>query len=110
MRRLYPALVPVAAVLLATGCGERKHERLSGGGATFVDPVMQKWSAEYKASTGVEIDYSKSGSSDGIKKMTERELDFGCSDAPMKKEQLEAAKAKGGDVIHVPVIAGGVAV
>jgi phosphate transport system substrate-binding protein len=110
MRQSTLALVPLAAALLTTGCGERKSERLSGGGATFVDPIMQKWSAEYKAATGIEIDYSKSGSSDGIKKMTEKELDFGCSDAPMKKEQVEAARAKGGEVVHVPVIAGGVAV
>jgi phosphate transport system substrate-binding protein len=110
MRRLSFALIPLFTALLATGCGERKSERLSGGGATFVDPIMQKWSAEYKAATGVEIDYSKSGSADGIKKMTERELDFGCSDAPMKKEQVEAARSKGGEVVHVPVIAGGVAV
>jgi phosphate transport system substrate-binding protein len=108
MRRLAHALVPLVALL--AGCGERKSERLSGGGATFVDPILQKWSAEYKATTGVEIDYSKSGSSDGIRKMTERELDFGCSDAPMRKEQVEAARAKGGEVVHVPVIAGGVAV
>ena len=104
------ALVPLVAALLVAGCGERKSERLSGGGATFVDPIMQTWSAEYKAATGVEIDYSKSGSSDGVKKMTERELDFGCSDAPMKKGQVEAARAKGGEVVHVPVVAGGVAV
>src|SRR4051812_2843032 len=110
MCRSILALVPLAAAILVSGCGERKSERLSGGGATFVDPIMQKWSAEYKAATGVEIDYSKSGSSDGVKKMTERELDFGCSDAPMKKDQVEAAMAKGGEVVHVPVITGGVAV
>ncbi|HEX3147833.1 MAG TPA: phosphate ABC transporter substrate-binding protein PstS [Gemmataceae bacterium] len=101
------------ASLLAFGCNSKDGGgtvRLSGGGATFVDPIMQKWSAEYKTAKGVEIDYSKSGSSDGIKKMTEKELDFGCSDAPMKKEQIETAKGKGGDVVHVPVIAGGVAI
>lgn len=105
--------VTVAAVVLAAlaGCnGKSSKPRLSGGGATFVDPIMQAWSAEYQKAKGVEVDYSKSGSSDGIKKMTERELDFGCSDAPMKKDQLEAAKAKGGDVVHVPLIMGGVAV
>jgi phosphate transport system substrate-binding protein len=116
MRRLatpLAALAPLVAALLTVGCGSDKgggKVRLSGGGATFVDPIMQTWSAEYNKATGVEVDYSAQGSSDGIRKMTEKELDFGCSDAPMKKEQLETAKGKGGDVIHVPVIAGGVAV
>jgi phosphate transport system substrate-binding protein len=114
MRRLVlplTAIAPFVIALLAVGCdGGKKGERLSGGGATFVDPIMQKWSAEYKSATGVEIDYSPQGSSDGIRKMTEKELEFGCSDAPMKKEQLETARGKGGDVIHIPVIAGGVAV
>src|SRR3954452_11612994 len=115
MRRLlipFGLTLPLVAALLMTGCNGDKSGsvRLSGGGATFVDPIMQKWSAEYKAATGVEGDYSKSGSSDGVKKMTEKELDFGCSDAPMKKEQVEAARSKGGDVVHIPVIAGGVAV
>src|SRR5262245_47946718 len=109
-------LAPMAIVAVLAGCvgcggkGDGGRERLSGGGATFVDPIMQKWSAEYHRGTGVEIDYSKSGSSDGIKQMTEMNLDFGCSDAPMKKDQVDAAREKGGDVIHVPLIMGGVAV
>jgi phosphate transport system substrate-binding protein len=107
-------LVPVAAGLLAVGCGGCNDKggstvRLSGGGSSFVDPIMQRWSKEYTGK-GAEIDYTKSGSSDGIKKMTEKELDFGCTDAPMKKEQVEAAAGKGGEVIHVPLVAGGVAV
>jgi phosphate transport system substrate-binding protein len=108
--RYFGLFAPLLGALFLAGCDGKKAERLSGGGATFVDPIMQKWSAEYARQASVEIDYSKSGSSDGIKKMTERELDFGCSDAPMKKEQMDAANAKGGPVVHVPVIAGGVAV
>jgi phosphate ABC transporter phosphate-binding protein len=99
------------APLLLAGCNDKGggSVRLSGGGSSFVDPIMQRWSKEY-AARGAEIDYTKSGSSDGIKKMTEKELDFGCTDAPMKKDQTEAAAGKGGEVVHVPVIAGGVAV
>jgi phosphate transport system substrate-binding protein len=116
MRRLVACLslaVPAVAGLLLVGCGgcsDRKNERLSGGGATFVDPIMQKWSSEYNKTTGVEIDYTKSGSSDGIKKMIEKELDFGCSDAPMKKDQVAEAQGKGGEVIHIPLAMGGVAI
>lgn len=109
-------LLPVLALVPLAGCKDSKPEpggtpvRISGGGATFVDPIMQKWSSEYKAAKGTEIDYSKSGSSDGIKQMTEKSLDFGCSDAPMKKDQVEKAKEKGGEVVHVPLIMGAVAV
>ena len=115
MRRLLYALgliVPVAATLGVLGCKDSKNSasRLSGGGATFVDPIMQKWSSEYNKAKSVEIDYSKTGSSDGIKQMTDKNLDFGCSDAPMKKDQYETAKAKGGDVIHIPLIMGAVAI
>lgn len=82
--------------------------RLGGGGATFVDPIMQKWSAEYKASKGTEIDYKKSGSGNGIQQMTGKVLDFGCTDAPMNKEETATAKDEGGEVIHLPVIMGAV--
>src|SRR5215203_6847721 len=101
MRRLalpLMSLAPFVAALLTVGCdGGTKGERLSGGGATFVDPIMQKWSSEYHKATGIQIDYSKSGSSDGIRQMTEKNLDVGCSDAPMKKDQVDAAGGKGGD-------------
>ncbi|MBO0701141.1 MAG: phosphate ABC transporter substrate-binding protein PstS [Zavarzinella sp.] len=120
MRRILVSVglvAPVAAVGLLVGCIGCSRDgkpggsvRLSGGGSTFVDPIMQKWSSEYNKATGVEVDYTKSGSTDGIQKMTEKELDFGASDAPMKKDQLENARAKGGEVVHVPLIMGGVAV
>jgi phosphate transport system substrate-binding protein len=108
-------LVPLAAALIVTGivgCNSKggSEKRLNGGGATFVHPIMQKWSAEYEKPNGVQVDYSGLGSSDGIAKMTEKELDFGCSDAPMKKEQVDKAAGIGGEVIHVPLILGGVAV
>src|SRR5437667_12879269 len=42
--------------------------------------------------------------------MTAKTIDFGCSDAPMKKEQVTTAKEKGGDVAHLPLTMGAVAV
>jgi phosphate transport system substrate-binding protein len=111
-------LAPLAAAVLLVGCKDKEGgggdgenpNRIKGGGATFVDPIMQKWSSEYRQGVGVEIDYTKSGSGDGIKQMTEKSLHFGCSDAPMKKDQVQAASGKGGDVFHLPLITGAVAV
>jgi phosphate transport system substrate-binding protein len=110
--RLSQVLMLPLAVGLALGCNGKggSDKRLNGGGATFVHPIMQKWSAEYEKLNGTQVDYSGLGSSDGISKMTEKELDFGCSDAPLKKEQVDKAAGIGGEVIHVPLILGGVAV
>ena len=82
-RALIPALI--ALVLpLAVGCGKSgSAPRINAGGATFVDPIMQKWSAEYKAAKNVEIDYVAKGSGYGISNVTSKNIDFGCSDAPM---------------------------
>jgi len=100
--------VGLAVVLLIGGCsgGGGKKPRLNGGGSSFVNPMMEKWSGEY-VSKGVEVDYTSSGSGDGVTKMIERKNDFGCTDAPMNEEQLK--KAGGADaVIHVPLVMGAV--
>jgi phosphate transport system substrate-binding protein len=113
MRCRWPALVLFALGLpLAVGCSgcSKPSPRVSAGGATFVNPIMQKWSGEYKKAMNVEIDYVSKGSGYGVEQMTARTIDFGCSDAPMSREQLAAAKEKGGDVVHIPLTMGAVAV
>ena len=115
MRRLLTLALFVTALPLAGGCsGCNKSAtttpRISGGGATFVDPLMQKWSGEYKSAKKVEIDYVAKGSGAGITGVTNKTLDFACSDAPMNAKEVKAAKDSGGEVVHVPVAIGAVAV
>jgi phosphate transport system substrate-binding protein len=116
MRRLLALGLITLALSVAGGCGgcgsggkQANAPRIQAGGATFVDPIMQKWSGEYKQAKNVEIDYVANGSGYGITNVTNKNLDFGCSDAPMTAKELEAAKAAGGEVIHVPVAIGAVA-
>src|SRR5262245_21060650 len=93
------------------GCnGGARAPRINAGGATFINPIMQKWAGEYRKSKGAEIDYVSKGSGYGIEQFTARTIDFGCTDAPMKKDQVAAARSKGGDVLHIPLIMGAVAV
>src|SRR5262245_43488410 len=82
--------------------------RLNGGGSSFVQPMMKKWAGDYTKKKGVEIDYTSSGSANGISAMVDRKNDFGCTDAPMNEEQLAQAKSKDGDVLHIPLVMGGV--
>ena len=118
MRPFRTAFAFTASVTLAlacsAGCGGCNKSgsggRITAGGATFVDPIMQEWAAEYNKIAKVEIDYTAQGSGYGIKELTAKTLAFGCTDAPMKKAELDAANAAGGEVIHVPVAIGAVAV
>jgi phosphate transport system substrate-binding protein len=108
----YPLALLFAGLPLAAGCsgGSSRAPRITAGGATFVNPIIQKWSGEYRKLKNVEIDYVSKGSGYGIEQFTAKTIDFGCSDAPMKKDQVAAAKSKGGDVVHIPLIMGAVAV
>ncbi len=99
----------VALLAGSLGCGSSSTSatRLNAGGATFVDPIMQKWAGEYRRKTGIEVDYIKKGSGYGIQQTVARNLDFGCSDAPMLKKEVDKAD---GEVIHIPVTMGAVAI
>jgi phosphate transport system substrate-binding protein len=80
---------------------------LTGAGATFPYPLYSKWIAEYaKVDAHVHINYQSIGSGGGIKQITEKTVDFGASDAPMKDEEL--GKAPG--ILHIPTTLGAVVV
>ena len=79
---------------------------LTGAGATFPYPIYAKWISDYLGKTGVKINYQQIGSGGGIRQLQEGTIDFGGSDAPMTDDEM--AKAKGGPVLHIPSVAGGV--
>src|SRR6266516_3254789 len=79
---------------------------LQGAGATFPNPLYQKWLSEYgKLYPNVRIDYQSIGSGGGIKQIQAQTVDFGASDSPMKDEDLKAAP---GPILHIPTVLGAV--
>jgi phosphate transport system substrate-binding protein len=107
MRRWLLAGVTIGLCGGATGCGEGEP-RLNSGGASFVYPVMLKWTRVYDRQYGVQVDYQSTGSGNGVQQMIARTIDFGCTDAFLNKAQLEQARAAGGEVVHIPLAMGGV--
>lgn len=92
------------ALILAGGAMFNAHaEDITGAGATFVFPVMTKWSAEYAKAKGVKVNYQSIGSGGGIAQIKAGTVDFGSSDAPQKPEEL----AKAG-LAQFPSVIGGV--
>jgi phosphate transport system substrate-binding protein len=81
---------------------------LQGAGATFPNPLYQKWLSEYgKLHANVRIDYQSIGSGGGIKQIQAQTVDFGASDAPMSDVDLKAAP---GELLHIPTVLGAVVV
>ena len=81
---------------------------LQGAGATFPNPLYQKWLSEYeKLHPNVRIDYQSIGSGGGIKQIQAQTVDFGASDAPMTDEDLKTAP---GPILHIPTVLGAVVV
>jgi phosphate transport system substrate-binding protein len=97
----------MAIALVAAMVGTSSAEtNLNGAGATFPNPIYQKWFSEYhNAHNDVKINYQSIGSGGGITQLTNGTVDFGASDGPMTDEQLSKIQGK---VFHIPTVLGAV--
>ena len=75
--------VVLCAVAVATA-GARSTGSINGAGSTFAAPLFALWQKGYSAST---INYNPIGSGGGIQAITNKQVDFGASDAPLTKDQ-----------------------
>ncbi len=81
---------------------------LQGAGATFPNPLYQRWLSEYgRLNPNVRIDYQSTGSGAGIRQIQQRTIDFGATDSPMSDELLRASP---GEILHIPTVLGAVVV
>ena len=95
-----------ATTVLGGSAAAQETMRLNGAGATFPQPIYQKWVLEYhNAHPSVEINYQGIGSGGGIRQFTDHTVDFGASDGPMTDAQIQAVN---GNVYHLPTVLGAV--
>ncbi len=76
---------------------------VTGAGASFVFPLLSKWSGEYAATSGNRVNYQSIGSGGGIAQAKAGTVDFGSTDAPLSPDDLAAAKLG-----QFPSVVGGV--
>lgn len=96
----------VVALSLAVLGGAAAQAQVNGAGATFPNPLYQKWFQEYHGAGGPAVNYQAIGSGGGIKNITAHAVDFGASDAPMNAAELAAAPG----ILHIPTVAGAVVI
>lgn len=95
-------LIPMAALA---------DTRFLGAGATFPTPFFSRAFYAYaQEHAGITVDYASIGSGGGISQFTQKTVDFGASDVPMNKNELQAAEEVGGKVIQLPDTLGGIAI
>jgi phosphate transport system substrate-binding protein len=94
--------IAVLAIAVVVGSQAQAAE-ITGAGASFVFPVMSKWSADYNKATGHRINYQSIGSGGGIAQMKANTVDFGSSDAPLSPADLAAS-----NLVQFPSVMGGI--
>ena len=93
-----------ALLLLATPVAAQI--RLTGAGATFPNPIYQRWFDHYAKTSDARINYQPFGSGAGIHQFVQGTVDFGASDGPMSDAEIAAVE---GNVVHLPTVIGAVA-
>ncbi|MGJ7904270.1 phosphate ABC transporter substrate-binding protein PstS [Lysobacter sp. 1R34A] len=86
-----PAPAADGKTAAAAPAGDRVAAQITGAGATFIYPLLSKWSDDYNKATGAKVNYQSIGSGGGIAQIKAGTVDFGSSDKPLPSEELAAA-------------------
>ena len=101
-------LAAVTVSVLGTQLAAVANITLTGAGATFPQPLYERYVREMrKAHPDIKVNYQSIGSGGGVKQTIAGTVDFGASDAAMSDEEI--AKVKGG-VLMIPTAGGAVTV
>ena len=97
------ALIAGIALVVLVAAAPAMALTITGAGATFPYPVYAKWAHDYKAVSGVQINYQPVGSGGGIAAIEAGNVNFGATDAPLTRSDLDAQK-----LVQFPTVFGGV--
>ncbi|MBT8605771.1 phosphate ABC transporter substrate-binding protein PstS [Polynucleobacter paneuropaeus] len=95
--------VSILSAILLFGTTIATASEISGAGSSFLYPALSKWAEAYRVKSGNTLTYQSIGSAAGMRLIKSKAIDFGATDAPLSKEELDAS-----DMIQFPIIIGGV--
>lgn len=93
----------IAAGIAVMASAQAKGITVNGAGASFPAPVYSIWTYTYSNESGDRINYQSVGSGAGIAQIKGKTVDFGASDKPLKKEELDKA-----GMMQFPMLMGGI--
>ncbi|MFZ4409314.1 MAG: phosphate ABC transporter substrate-binding protein PstS [Paracraurococcus sp.] len=80
-----------------------QQAQITGAGASFPRPVYERWGQAAREAIGIQLNYQSIGSGGGVNQITNRTVDFGASDAPLKAADLAERK-----LLQFPTVMGSV--
>ncbi|VAY89737.1 phosphate transporter subunit; periplasmic-binding component of ABC superfamily [mine drainage metagenome] len=93
----------MAASVLWVSAWEAQATDITGAGSTFVYPVCAKWAEGFRVATQNSLNYQSIGSGGGIKQVKAKVVDFGATDKPLTREELNRSS-----LVQWPLVVGGV--
>ena len=101
MKKTFKTLLgAVAGLSIATSA---MAADITGAGSSFVFPVVSKWAAVYKGSSGVGLNYQSIGSGGGIAQIKAKTVTFGATDKPLTAKEMAPF-----GLTQFPVVIGGI--
>ena len=86
---LVVAAVAGVAALAVTTAGTASAKTtggsVNGAGSTFVAPLVSNWMSPVQQQLGIQLSYNAVGSGGGVSAITNKQADFGASDAPLSQ-------------------------
>jgi phosphate transport system substrate-binding protein len=107
-RSFAPTGAAVALTLLVSGCGGggAKLPSINGAGATFPAAAYQRWSQDYAASTGNQVNYQSVGSGAGVRQFLAGSVDFGATDEQLDSEDFSKDATAQRGAVQIPMLGG----
>ena len=104
------AATPNASIAIA-GPFPGEANALNGTGATFPQPLYNRWFDDYSRLTNVRVNYQGSGSGAGKNAIRDGTADFAGSDSPMTNQEQDAARGRCGEnILHIPTTLGAIVI
>lgn len=85
-------IILTAALAASVALTALNADELKGRGASFPGPVYKAWTSGYYGATKNQVNYTPTGSGDGVKSVSKRMVDFAGSDEPLKPKTLNKQK------------------
>jgi phosphate transport system substrate-binding protein len=79
----------ILATCLVLSATAVSAQSIKGAGSSFAFDLYQVWSEQYLRKQGRTLEYEPVGSSSGVKAIVDKTVDFGASDRPLTRDELQ---------------------